>query len=52
MRIKRLCQKMNPLSRVVFYELDEVCGGDLEAAEVSGTNACGMGEELADYKAL
>lgn len=40
---------MNPLSRVMF---DEVCEGDLEAAEVSGTNACGMRKELADYKAL
>lgn len=36
----------------MFYELEEVCEGDLEAAEVSGTNAHGMAEELADSKAL
>lgn len=36
----------------MFYELEEVLEGDLEAAEVSGTNACGMGEELADSKGL
>lgn len=35
----------------MFYELEEVREGDLEAADVSGTNACGMGEELTDCKA-
>lgn len=36
----------------MFYELEEVREGDLEAAEVSGTNTCGTAEELSDSKAL
>lgn len=35
---------MSPLSSVMFCELEEVHEGDLEAAEVSATSACGLGK--------
>lgn len=36
----------------MLYEPEEVCEGDLKAAQVSGANTHGMAEELTDSRAL